>query len=162
MLIAKYTAFYDSPLGWMELNASADQLHSVHFVEEKGQEVFTPFLQEVQRQLQEYFAGKRKDFDLPLYLSGTSFQQNVWQCLRELPYGETISYLNLARTMGDERATRAVAAANAKNHIALIVPCHRVIGSDGKPVGYAWEIWRKHWLLQHERRNAEKGQLELF
>lgn len=162
MLIPEYIAFYESPLGWMELKASSDQLHSARFVTEKSRNALTPFLKEVQRQLQAYFAGKRKDFDLSLYLNGTTFQQNVWQQLRELPYGETISYVNLARTMGDEKATRAVAAANAKNQIALIVPCHRVIGSDGKPVGYAWEIWRKHWLLQHERRNAELGQLELF
>ncbi|PKK37667.1 hypothetical protein BWI96_04135 [Siphonobacter sp. SORGH_AS_0500] len=162
MLIPEYIAFYESPLGWMELKASAEQLHSARFVTTKGQQRLTPLLKDAQRQLQEYFVGKRKDFDLPLYLNGTAFQQSVWQQLRKLPYAETISYINLARTMGDEKATRAVAAANAKNQIALIVPCHRVIGSDGKPVGYAWEIWRKHWLLQHEQRNAEKGQLSLF
>ncbi|SDL57826.1 methylated-DNA--[protein]-cysteine S-methyltransferase [Siphonobacter aquaeclarae] len=157
-----YVSYYESPLGWMELRATSEKLTSSRFVSERGKQVFHPLLGDVQFQLNEYFAGKRKAFDLPLSLEGTAFQQKVWQQLRNLPYAGTISYIALARETGDEKATRAVAAANAKNHIALIVPCHRVIGSDGRPVGYAWEIWRKRWLLQHEQRYSGVGQLWLF
>lgn len=162
MASSAYVAYYESPLGWMELGSSAEALQVVRFVPEKGRQVFTSLLGETQQQLREYFSGKRRDFDLPLQWTGTAFQQNVWQRLRELPYAETVSYINLAREIGDEKATRAVAAANAKNQIALIVPCHRVIGTDGKPVGYAWEIWRKRWLLQHEQQHSGTGQLWLF
>ncbi|WP_420154220.1 methylated-DNA--[protein]-cysteine S-methyltransferase [Siphonobacter sp.] len=162
MASSAYVAYYESPLGWMELGSSAEALQVVRFVPEKGRQVFTSLLGETQQQLTEYFSGKRRDFDLPLQWTGTAFQQTVWQRLRELPYAETVSYINLAREIGDEKATRAVAAANAKNQIALIVPCHRVIGTDGKPVGYAWEIWRKRWLLQHEQQHSGTGQLWLF
>lgn len=162
MVSSAYVAYYESPLGWMELGSSAEALQVVRFVPEKGRQVFTSLLRETQQQLTEYFSGKRRDFDLPLQWTGTAFQQQVWQRLRELPYAETVSYINLAREIGDEKATRAVAAANAKNQIALIVPCHRVIGTDGKPVGYAWEIWRKRWLLQHEQQCSGTGQLWLF
>ena len=102
------------------------------------------------RQLVEYFDGGRRDFDLDLFLDGTPFQVGVWSALRDIPYGETISYGELARRVGRPGASRAVGAANGRNPISIIVPCHRVIGSDGTLTGYGWGTDRKAWLLHHE------------
>jgi len=101
-------------------------------------------------QLAEYFAGIRKVFDLNLNPQGTDFQKSVWQELLNIPYGKTISYLELSRRLGDVKAIRAVAAANGQNPFWIVVPCHRVIGSDGSLTGYAGGLWRKKWLLEHE------------
>jgi methylated-DNA-[protein]-cysteine S-methyltransferase len=101
-------------------------------------------------QLEEYFARTRKAFDLPLVAEGTDFQRRVWDALLGIPYGTTISYLELARRIGDPKAVRAVGLANGRNPISIIVPCHRVIGSDGSLTGYGGGIERKRWLLQHE------------
>jgi methylated-DNA-[protein]-cysteine S-methyltransferase len=103
-------------------------------------------------ELIEFFNGKRKKFDIPVCQSGTAFQQRVWNELVNIPFGKTISYLELARMLGDEKVIRAAAQTNGKNKIAIIVPCHRVIGSDKSLVGYAGGLWRKKWLLQHEFR----------
>lgn len=107
-------------------------------------------LAEACAQLQEWFAGTRTRFELPLAPAGTPFQQRVWAALRELPFGETASYADLARRLGDPRATRAVGAANGRNPIAVIVPCHRVVGANGALTGYAGGVARKRWLLRHE------------
>lgn len=101
-------------------------------------------------QLESYFKGELKTFDLKLNPHGTEFQKRVWKQLREIPYGETTSYLELSKELGDEKAIRAVAAANGKNPLWIIVPCHRVIGSDGSLTGYAGGLYRKKWLLDHE------------
>ena len=103
------------------------------------------------QQLIEYFAGERKDFDLPLRLNGTEFQLSVLQALQKIPYGETTSYSDIAERIGRPKAMRAVGAANGRNPIPIIVPCHRVIGSDGTLTGYGGGLHRKQWLLQHER-----------
>jgi methylated-DNA-[protein]-cysteine S-methyltransferase len=108
-----------------------------------------PF-KETKRQLEEYFAGTRTRFDLPIEPEGTEFQQRVWQALQQIPYGTTISYQELARRIGDEKAVRAVGMANSLNPISIIIPCHRVIGADGSLTGYGGGIERKRWLLQHE------------
>jgi len=105
-------------------------------------------------QLIQYFNGERRVFELPLHQPGTPFQQEVWSELMTIPFGKTISYLELARKTGDPKATRAVASANGKNHIAIIVPCHRVIGSNKELVGYGGGLWRKKWLLEHEMKVA--------
>ncbi len=105
----------------------------------------------VAAQLEEYFAGTRTDFDVPIDLEGTPFQREVWRALQEIPHGETTSYGELARRIGRPAAVRAVGAANGRNPVSIIVPCHRVIGSDGKLVGYGWGVERKVWLLDHER-----------
>jgi methylated-DNA-[protein]-cysteine S-methyltransferase len=157
-----FVSYYESPIGWLELRADANALTSARFVPERSTQRSTALLTEAQRQLSAYFAGKRQYFDLPLRLEGTPFQQQVWQRLRDIEFARTRSYLQLARELADEKSVRAVAAANSKNQLALLVPCHRVIGTDGKPVGYAWELWRKRWLLQHEQRHAGTGQLWLF
>lgn len=108
-------------------------------------------LAEARRQLDDYFAGARTAFDLPLALEGTPFQTTVWSALRDIPYGETISYGELARRVGRPGASRAVGAANGRNPISIVVPCHRVIGADGRLTGYGWGNERKAWLLDHER-----------
>ena len=107
-------------------------------------------LKEAVAQLREYFAGTRQTFELALNLKGTAFQKSVWQELLNIPYGKTISYLELSRRLGDVKAIRAVAAANGQNPFWIVVPCHRVIGSDGSLTGYAGGLWRKKWLLEHE------------
>ncbi|GAA4457648.1 methylated-DNA--[protein]-cysteine S-methyltransferase [Nibrella saemangeumensis] len=106
-------------------------------------------------QLREYFAGTRQQFDLKLNPRGTPFQQEVWQALLAVPYGQTLSYLTLSRRLGDEKAIRAVASANGKNPLWIVIPCHRIIGSNGELTGYAGGLWRKKWLLEHERGSAQ-------
>lgn len=103
-------------------------------------------------QLIQYFNGQRRVFELPLNQPGTSFQQQTWNLLTAIPFGKTISYLQLAIKTGDPKATRAVANANGRNNIAIIVPCHRVIGSNRELTGYAGGLWRKKWLLEHETK----------
>lgn len=102
-------------------------------------------------QLNEYFSSQRTSFDLPLNPTGTNFQKQAWQALQKIPYGHTISYGEQAQKIGNLKAVRAIGHANSKNPIAIIVPCHRVIGKNGKLTGYAGELWRKEWLLNHEK-----------
>lgn len=113
-------------------------------------------LKDAVKQLQEYFEGKRTTFNFPINPKGTDFQQKVWKALLEIPYGKTTSYLELSKKLGDVKAIRAVASANGKNPLWIVVPCHRVIGSDSSLTGYAGGLWRKKWLLEHE--NPEKQQ----
>jgi methylated-DNA-[protein]-cysteine S-methyltransferase len=117
-------------------------------------------LANVRRQLDEYFAGKRRDFDLVLNPHGTDFQQRVWKELREIPYAGTCSYGDIANAIGNPKGVRAVGLANGRNPISIIVPCHRVIGSNGSLTGYGGGIERKEWLLAHEQRHG--GQSTLF
>lgn len=105
-------------------------------------------------QLIQYFNGQRRQFELPINQQGTPFQQEVWGELMQIPFGKTISYLELARRTGDTKATRAVASANGRNNVAIIVPCHRVIGSNRELIGYGGGLWRKKWLLEHEMKVA--------
>jgi methylated-DNA-[protein]-cysteine S-methyltransferase len=114
------------------------------------------------KQLGEYFEGKRKEFDIPISSAGTPFQQVVWEKLREIPYGETITYGELAQQIGDPDAARAVGTANGANPISVIIPCHRVIGGTGKLVGYAGGLWRKQWLLEHEASFTKGKQITMF
>jgi AraC family transcriptional regulator of adaptative response/methylated-DNA-[protein]-cysteine methyltransferase len=110
-----------------------------------------PHLEALERQLSEYFSGGRQEFDLPLYLSGTPFQEKVWNGLRAIPYGTTRSYQEQAELLGNPLAVRAVARANGENRMAIVIPCHRVIGKDGGLVGYGGGLWRKQFLLNLER-----------
>ena len=105
-------------------------------------------------QLIQYFQGQRRVFEFPIHQTGTAFQEKVWNELIGIPFGKRISYLELSRRMGDVKAIRAAASANGKNNIAIVVPCHRVIGSNNDLVGYAGGIWRKKWLLDHELKIA--------
>lgn len=114
-------------------------------------------LEEVVTQLQDYFEGKRNIFNLKLNPKGTDFQKKVWKELLNIPFGKTISYLELSKKFGDVKAIRAVAAANGKNPLWIVVPCHRVIGTDGSLTGYAGGIWRKKWLLEHENPTKQQS-----
>jgi len=120
-----------------------------------------PVIKNCISQLDEYFSGKRKIFDLPLSHIGTVFQMGVWNELMNIPYGKNISYLTLSKRIKNVKAIRAVGAANGSNKICIIVPCHRVIGSNGSLVGYGGDLWRKKWLLDHEAKFAH-GVQELF
>lgn len=113
----------------------------------------TKLLLEAKRQLQEYLEGKRKEFELPIEQEGTKFQKQVWEALRKIPYGETRTYKEIAKMVGNEKASRAVGMANNKNSIPIIIPCHRVIGSNGKLVGYALGLDVKQYLLDLENKN---------
>lgn len=124
------------------------------------QEADTELAQQVIQQLDEYFAGTRRHFDLPLLLTGTSFQNRVWQALQAIPYGETRSYAELAQATGNPKATRAVASANGSNPISILIPCHRVIGSDHKLVGYGGGLETKRFLLELERQQATQKESE--
>jgi O-6-methylguanine DNA methyltransferase len=111
-------------------------------------------LDELAAEIEEYFAGRRLAFDATIVRRGTAFQEAVWDRLLAIPAGETRSYADIAREIGRPSAVRAVARANGDNRLAILVPCHRVIGSDGSPTGYGGGVWRKRWLLAHEREHA--------
>jgi O-6-methylguanine DNA methyltransferase len=111
-------------------------------------------VQQAIKQITEYFAGTRRQFDLILDLQGTPFQRSVWQYLLTIPFGCTASYQEVANAIDNPRATRAVGAANGRNPVSLVVPCHRVVGSDGSLTGYGGGLWRKEWLLEHEEKHA--------
>ncbi|MCU0405275.1 MAG: methylated-DNA--[protein]-cysteine S-methyltransferase [Chitinophagaceae bacterium] len=143
-----------SPLGKLLITDEDDYISEIRFLEDGDQfpqEQPTHLTLEAVRQLNEYFEGNRNAFEFPVHQDGTVFQQKVWQELLNIPFGKTISYLELARRLGDEKTIRAAASANGKNKLAIVVPCHRVIGIHGKLVGYAGGLWRKKWLLEHEK-----------
>lgn len=157
-----------SPLGPVlitgdETGVSAITCTDESITESLDAEVPLP-LRQAAEQLTAYFAGTRQTFDFPINPVGTPFQQRVWQALRDVPFSTTESYLTLSRRLGDEKAIRAVAAANGKNPLWVVVPCHRIIGSDGSLTGYAGGLWRKRWLLEHEGAlpDQKKGQMSLF
>ncbi|MEP7234454.1 MAG: methylated-DNA--[protein]-cysteine S-methyltransferase [Ignavibacteriota bacterium] len=153
-------AYYLSPLGAIEITATTESITSVKFVDNFPIEHSNPSsLTTALSQLGEYFSGRRKEFTLPLAPEGTSFQNQVWQELQKIPFGEKRSYLDIALKLGDKNLTRAVGAANGKNPIAIIIPCHRVIGEDGSLTGYAGGLHRKEWLLRHE---GASRQTDLF
>ncbi len=149
------TAYFNSPIGLIELQADQGKLLSLHFQEVKRYpEEETPILSAAKTQLDEYFEGLRKEFELPLQIKGTDFQKNVWRQLRQIAYGDTLSYKEVAEAIGNNKAYRAVGNANNKNSIPIIIPCHRVTASSGEIGGYGAGIWRKKWLLEHERKNS--------
>jgi len=144
-------AYFHSPIGFIELRSDGEALIAARFVEAPTQ-AHAPdaVLLKTIFQLSAYFTGELRQFDLPLRLKGTPFQLSVWEQLLKIPYGETRSYLDIARELGNPGAVRAVGAANGANPIVIIVPCHRVINSSGKLGGYGGGLWRKAWLLRHE------------
>ena len=143
--MTNYTSYYSSPVGQLKLQCTDDHLKAVLFMNEEmeSQNDEHPVLRKSVQQLDEYFSGQRKEFDLPLQQTGTDFQQKVWQLLLQIPYGKTISYNELSKRYGDVKAIRAVASANGRNNLAIIVPCHRVIGSNQSLTGFAGGLWRK-------------------
>jgi AraC family transcriptional regulator of adaptative response/methylated-DNA-[protein]-cysteine methyltransferase len=159
----------DTPIGAMLAVADEDGLHLLEFAERAalpgeiarlkarvGSISFgrSPVIAELDHQLRLYFSGRLKTFDIPIVQRGTSFEALVWDALRQVPAGETRSYGEIARFIGRPDAPRAVARANGANQVAILVPCHRIIGADGSLTGYGGKIWRKQWLLEHERRMA--------
>ena len=147
----KESYYYKSPIGTIEITGTDKGLTSLYFVEEAFSYGSIPScLKSAVQQLDEYFNGKRKIFDLELNIQGTDFQKKVWKELLKIPHGATVSYLHIAKALGDRNATRAVGTANGRNPISVIVPCHRVIGSNRKLTSYAGGIDRKHWLLDFE------------
>ena len=148
-----YTAFYESEIGLLKITATSQAITSIRFEEEPapGEPVTGPtVLADCLLQLDEYFKGTRKVFSLPLEPEGSRFQQVVWRQLAAIPYGQTVSYLDVAEAIGNKQAVRAVGSANGQNRIAIVIPCHRVIGRNGQLTGYGGGLWRKAWLLRHE------------
>lgn len=147
----EYQSSMKSPLGTLILKSDGQSITEVSFSEKDVQDTNScSVLENCQVQLENYFSGKTTSFELPLHPEGTEFQQKVWSELLNIPYGETITYLELAIKLGDPKAVRAVGTANGRNHIAIIIPCHRVIGTGNKLIGYAGGIWRKKRLLELE------------
>lgn len=145
-------AYIHSPLGVTKITGDENGLVSITVLDEEERitDILPECLEDAAYQLKEYFEGSRTTFQLDLNPEGTAFQKKVWQALQDIPYGKTVSYLELSKTLGDIKAIRAVAAANGKNPLWIVVPCHRVIGSDGSLTGYAGGLHRKKWLLDHE------------
>jgi methylated-DNA-[protein]-cysteine S-methyltransferase len=160
------TTYYHSPVGLIRISGTDHFITEVHFVEREkpketspaiippSSEPLSPLVLQCVEELIQYFQGHRRKFEVPVHQDGSGFQTKVWNELLGIEYGKTISYLELSRRLGDTKAIRAAASANGKNNIAIIVPCHRVIGSDRSLVGYGGGLWRKQWLLQHEAKQA--------
>jgi methylated-DNA-[protein]-cysteine S-methyltransferase len=155
------SAFYRSPLGLLRISATDTYVREVSFIdnlessgnsEEEMKGPLPTMLIQCIEQLIQYFQGQRRVFELPVHQEGTDFQKRVWNELTGISFGKTISYLEQSRRLGDTGAIRAVAAANGRNNISIIVPCHRVIGSKRDLVGYGGGLWRKKWLLDHETK----------
>jgi len=161
-----------SPLGMIRLTSSGNAIKEVHLLHSEDNPDDDPVsftdgipscLYNCRDQLTEYFEGRRQVFDLPLDPDGTEFQQKVWHLLRQIPFGVTVSYAEMANKLGDPKVIRAAASANGKNPIAIIIPCHRVIGSNGDLVGYGGGLPNKKWLLEHERQiHTGISQLSIF
>lgn len=149
----EYLTYYQSPIGSIEIRANDSFVTALSFkepLEVKGDDTENEVLYFCKEELDKYFSGRLIHFKTPIFLSGTAFQKNVWENLKRIAYGSTLTYASLSEKLGDRKAIRAVAGANGKNKIALIIPCHRVIGSDGSLTGYAFGLERKAWLLKHE------------
>jgi methylated-DNA-[protein]-cysteine S-methyltransferase len=154
----QFQHFYSSPIGRIKIVADIDCIQAITFIEDSEtvsntEGIESPaVIHQCIDELMDYFNGSRTQFTVPIHQSGTDFQQKVWKELYEVPYAKTMSYAELAKKLGDSKVIRAAASANGKNKIAIIVPCHRIIGSDSNLTGYAWGLARKKWLLQHEFR----------
>jgi methylated-DNA-[protein]-cysteine S-methyltransferase len=152
------TVFIKTPLGVAKIAGDENGITVISILEEgEITNAIPEVLKEAIQQLQEYFQDKRTEFNFKMNPSGTEFQQKVWQELLRIPFGKTMSYLDLSKKLGDVKAIRAVASANGKNPLWIVVPCHRVIGSNGSLTGYAGGLWRKKWLLEHESPTIQQS-----
>jgi methylated-DNA-[protein]-cysteine S-methyltransferase len=166
-----FTQYYQSPVGRLEISANQQAIVSIHFADAQKKpgpgkpptpESCAPIEQCIQ-ELTEYFSGDRRIFTVPFKLEGTEFQQRAWQALTTIPYGQTITYGQQAVRLNNPKAARAVGLCNGNNPIVLIVPCHRVIGSNGSLTGFGGDLWVKRWLLDHEQKYASPSrQISLF
>jgi methylated-DNA-[protein]-cysteine S-methyltransferase len=159
--MTKISAIYDSPVGSLLIEAMDDAITALLFKEEKDIRQLTSnatanskLINNCIQQLNEYFDGTRRQFDFPFQQNGTPFKQKIWLALTQIPYGQTISYMEVSKRTGDVKAIRAVGTTNGKNQLSILVPCHRVIGSNGTLTGYGGGLWRKQWLLEHEAKIA--------
>jgi methylated-DNA-[protein]-cysteine S-methyltransferase len=159
--LALTSTYYQSPLGLLRIGGTDTYISEISFVDHLDESDYrrpglegpaTPMVIQCIEQLIQYFQGQRRVFEFPVHQEGTPFQQRVWNELMSIPFGKTLSYLDLSRRLGDTKAIRAAASANGRNNIAIVVPCHRVIGSKRDLVGYAGGLWRKKWLLDHETK----------
>ncbi|MBU3205333.1 methylated-DNA--[protein]-cysteine S-methyltransferase [Clostridium algidicarnis] len=150
----EFKGYYRSPIGIIEILAKDKGIFSINFVDNLSESVTNDLILNCITQLDDYFKGLRKDFDIDMfYNKGTPFQIKVWNALKTIPYGCTCSYKEIACKIGNEKAVRAVGGANNKNNLAIIIPCHRVIGSNGNLIGYNGGLWKKEWLLNHEGKS---------
>ncbi len=151
------TAHIKTPIGIAKIIGDKNGISVISILQEgEVSIIIPPILQEAVSQLTDYFEGKRTDFTFKLNPKGTEFQQKVWKGLLKIPFGNTMSYLELSKKLGDVKAIRAVASANGKNPLWIVVPCHRVIGTNGSLTGYAGGLWRKKWLLEHENPTTQQ------
>lgn len=162
--------YLHSPIGQIAIKATDEHIISIHFLKD-GELVKNaisasqtpPLIQKCIAELEAYFKGDLQIFTFPYLQDGTAFRQKVWEELSKLAYGTTVSYLEISKRLGDVKAIRAAASANGKNQLAIVVPCHRVIGNDGSLTGYAGGLWRKKWLLEHEQKfGGGSLQLKIF
>ncbi len=152
----QFKAYFTSPAGILEITSTDEAIISCIFKEKKEEiTLIPPILEKAINQLDMYFKGKRKNFDLKLSLIGTDFQKKIWQELQKIPFGQIVSYKEIAKRIGNKNAVRAVGNANGKNPISIIIPCHRVVGSDGKLVGYGGGLEKKRWLIDFEKTNQK-------
>ena len=156
-----FTSKYKSPIGWLEIKTDENSINSILFTDNEPEAFFpeSEFIQKLKKDLDSYFQFGEWNFDYDLQPKGTEFQQKVWKELLQIPFGKTISYLDLAQKLGDEKVIRAAASANGKNPISILIPCHRVIGKDGSLTGYEGGLQRKKFLLELE---GKLKQTELF
>lgn len=160
-VVELYTGYLETPVGWLRISATETHLVEVWFLaEQPGESNENDIVKQTREQLQSYFDGRLKSFNLPLSPQGTAFQQKVWKLVEGVGFGQTQSYQAISKKFGDVKAIRAVGGANGKNPIPLIIPCHRIVGSSGNLVGYSGGLWRKEWLLAHEAKFG--GQQSLF
>ena len=148
------TAYIDTPLGTLRIVGNEEGVAYIDFLKDESKninKIIPPSLKDASKELAEYFNGTRKDFTIRSIVKGTPFQESVWKELVKVKYGETASYAEIANRIGSPKAVRAVANANARNPLSIIVPCHRIIGSNGKLTGYVGGLWRKEWLLNREQ-----------
>lgn len=153
--------YLESPLGFIVIKEENNAICSIDFSDQPKENDNSNLLKLAKQQLTAYFEGNLKQFSFPIKQAGTEFQQNVWNTLSSLRYAEVITYTQLANKMNNLLAIRAIAAANGKNKLMIVIPCHRVIGMDGEMTGYAGSIWRKRWLLEHEAKTAGIGQSKM-
>jgi methylated-DNA-[protein]-cysteine S-methyltransferase len=157
-MVRNYTAYYKSKIGYIKILGTKSKILSFTFVKtKKGKNSDIRILKQCIKQLDEYFSGHRRKFSVDIVFNGTYFQKSVWRQLQKIPYGHTVSYKDIARAIKNKNAVRAVGNANNKNKIVIVIPCHRVVGSDGNLVGYAGGLWRKKWLIEHEKKILSKN-----
>ena len=153
-----YHTYYQSPVGLLKISGTDQYVYEILFVDKADESISTtpyhPILNQCAEELIEYFNGKRLNFTIPVHQKGTDFQSRVWSELLNIRYGRTISYMDLAKRLGDPNCIRAAASSNGKNQVCIVVPCHRVIGTNQSLTGYAGGLWRKKWLLDLENKTA--------